>query len=53
MRSSLLYIPGAIWHLKPRLAFEASTVPVDTSAALAPHPTMNQEEFSDATFKVM
>jgi hypothetical protein len=32
-------IPGAIWLLKPSLAFEASTDSVDTSAqaALAPH----------------
>jgi hypothetical protein len=46
-----IYIPGAIWHVKPMLAFEAYTDPVDTSAkaALAPHPTMEQEEFSDTT----
>jgi hypothetical protein len=49
------YIPGAIWHLKPRLAFGASTNPVDTSAqaALAPDPTMEKEESSDTTLMVM
>jgi hypothetical protein len=44
----LPYVPEAVWLLKPRLAFEASTDPVYTSAqaALAPHPTMEQEESS-------
>jgi hypothetical protein len=39
----------------PCLAFESSTDPLDTSAqaALAPHPTMEQEESSDTTFMVM
>jgi hypothetical protein len=35
-------IPGAIWHLRPRLAFEAFTDPVDTSSLkykLPLHPT--------------
>jgi hypothetical protein len=37
------------------LGFQASTDPVDISAqaALAPHPTMEQEESSDTTFVVM
>jgi hypothetical protein len=37
------------------LAFESSTDPVDTSAqaALAPPPTMEQEESFDTTFMVM
>jgi hypothetical protein len=50
--NNLPYIPGLCG---PCLALEASTDPVDTSAqgALAPHPTMVQEESSDTTFMVM
>jgi hypothetical protein len=40
---------------KARLAFQASTDPVETSAqaALAPHPTKEQEGSSDTTLMVM
>jgi hypothetical protein len=50
--NNIPYIPGLCG---PCLAFEAFTDPVDTSAqaALAPHPTMVQEESSDTTFMVM
>jgi hypothetical protein len=49
---NLPYTPGAMWLLKPSLAFEASTGPVDTSAqvALAPHQATELKEFADTTF---
>jgi hypothetical protein len=49
------HIRGAMWLLKPRLAFEAFTDPVDTSAqaALAPHQTTEQQESADTPFMEM
>jgi hypothetical protein len=49
------HLPGATWLLKPSLAFDASTDPVDTSAqaALAPHQTTETKESADTTFMAM
>jgi hypothetical protein len=51
----LTYVPGAIWLLKPCLAFEASMDPVDTSAqaALAQQQTTEQKEYADTTLMAM
>jgi hypothetical protein len=46
---------GICSFVKPGLAFEASTDPVDTSAqaALAPHQTTEQKKSADTTFMAM
>jgi hypothetical protein len=50
----LPYIPGAIWLLKPSLAFEASRDPVDTpEQGLAVHQTTKQKESADTTFRAL
>jgi hypothetical protein len=45
----------ATWLLKPSLAFEAYTDPVDTSAqaTLAPHQTTELKESADTTVMAM
>jgi hypothetical protein len=52
----LLHVPApSMWLLKPSLAFEAYTDPVDTSAqaTLAPHQTTELKESADTTFMAM